>query len=53
MIIFYYWSARKEEPTSIRKFGEDYKRYMERVPRLNIIWGIIKLLGQRKPNRSS
>ena len=32
----------------IEKFGDDYKRYMKRVPRANFILGIIRLLGHRE-----
>jgi protein-S-isoprenylcysteine O-methyltransferase Ste14 len=31
----------------IAKFGEDYKRYMEKVPRVNLILGIIRLLRRK------
>jgi len=32
----------------IKKFGEDYKKYMKRVPRANFLLGIIRLLRFRK-----
>lgn len=32
----------------IEKFGDDYKRYMERVPRTNFLLGCIRLLRSRK-----
>jgi protein-S-isoprenylcysteine O-methyltransferase Ste14 len=32
----------------IRKFGDDYKQYMQRVPRANFLWGIIRLLRGKK-----
>jgi protein-S-isoprenylcysteine O-methyltransferase Ste14 len=42
--IFCYWMAsRKEDEFNIRKFGEGYKAYMERVPLWNFINGYIKL----------
>jgi NAD-dependent dihydropyrimidine dehydrogenase PreA subunit/protein-S-isoprenylcysteine O-methyltransferase Ste14 len=34
----------KEEKGLIIRFGDDYRRYMERVPRLNLIVGLIRLL---------
>ena len=33
---------------NIEKFGDDYKRYMQKVPRMNLILGIIRLLQQKK-----
>jgi len=30
------------------KFGDDYKRYMQRVPRMNFILGIIRLLRKKE-----
>jgi protein-S-isoprenylcysteine O-methyltransferase Ste14 len=37
-----------DEEKSLEKFGEDYKRYMEKVPRTNFVVGIIRLLRRRK-----
>ena len=34
----------------IAKFGEDYTRYMEKVPRINLVLGIIRLLRRRWEN---
>ena len=36
---------------NIEKFGDDYKRYMEKVPRMNFVLGIIRLLRRRKRER--
>jgi protein-S-isoprenylcysteine O-methyltransferase Ste14 len=33
---------------NIEKFGDDYKHYMEKVPRMNLLLGIIRLLQRRK-----
>ena len=43
---WYKWAAEEERGLSI-KFGDDYERYMERVPRMNILLGIVRLLRQR------
>ena len=43
-----YKDVLREEHMSIKKFGDDYKRYMERVPRMNFIIGILRLLRQRR-----
>ena len=33
---------------NIEKFGDDYRHYMEKVPRINFVLGIIRLLQRRK-----
>ena len=33
---------------AIEKFGDDYKRYMEKVPRMNFVVGIIRLLRRKR-----
>jgi protein-S-isoprenylcysteine O-methyltransferase Ste14 len=33
-----------DEEKSLEKFGEDYKRYMKKVPRTNFVVGTIRLL---------
>lgn len=33
---------------NIEKFGDDYKRYMQKVPRMNFLVGVIRLLRRRK-----
>jgi len=38
----------KEEEGLIIRFGDDYKRYMERVPGLNPLVGVIRLLRRKK-----
>jgi protein-S-isoprenylcysteine O-methyltransferase Ste14 len=35
------------------KFGDDYKRYMQRVPRMNLLLGIFRLLRRRKKKRTN
>jgi len=39
--------VREAEEHLILKFGDDYKRYMERVPRMNFLLGIIRLLRKK------
>ena len=34
----------KEEKGLIIRFGDDYKHYMEKVPKLNALLGVIRLL---------
>ena len=41
-ILILYFSTIWEEKKLIRQFGDDYVAYMKRVPRMNIILGIIR-----------
>ncbi len=47
LVLTYQWTYA-EDKNLIDKFGEDYKKYKEKVPRLNPILGIIKYYIQRK-----
>jgi len=38
----------EEEKRNIEKFGNAYKDYMKKVPRINLIAGIIKQINRRK-----
>jgi len=44
VIIATYFITIKANSDLIEKFGDDYTEYMERVPNLNAIWGIVLLL---------
>jgi protein-S-isoprenylcysteine O-methyltransferase Ste14 len=44
----FYRDVLREEQMSVEKFGDDYKRYMERVPRMNFLIGILRLLRRRR-----
>jgi len=44
----FYRDVLREEQMSIEKFGDDYKRYMKKVPRMNFVVGLIRLLERRK-----
>lgn len=44
----FYRDVLREEQMSIQKFGDDYKRYMEKVPRMNFIAGVFRLAQRRK-----
>jgi protein-S-isoprenylcysteine O-methyltransferase Ste14 len=46
-MILIYVDALKADQACIEKFGEAYERYMEQVPRVNPIVGIIRLLRRR------
>jgi len=43
-----YRTQVKLEKKLLVKFGDDYKRYMQRVPRINFVLGGIRLLQRRK-----
>ena len=43
-----YLIARQEEHFNIEKFGDDYKLYMRKVPRMNFLVGVIRLLQRRR-----
>jgi len=47
-----YRTQVKLEKGLLVKFGDDYKRYMEKVPRLNFLLGIIRLLRRRNKERT-
>ncbi len=40
----YYFLAIAEEKQNIEKFGDSYKDYMQRVPRMNFILGFIRAI---------
>ena len=46
--VWVYKEAVKEEKGLIIKFGDDYKRYMEKVPRMNPLLGVIRLLRRKR-----
>jgi len=48
IIVCFYLAAVKEEKGLMVKFGDDYKRYMQKVPRMNFMLGIIRLLRRKK-----
>jgi protein-S-isoprenylcysteine O-methyltransferase Ste14 len=43
-----YLISRQEEHLNIERFGDDYKDYMQRVPRMNFLLGTIRLLQRSK-----
>jgi len=45
-----YIGAREEERKLVQKFGNDYLQYMQRVPRMNILLGITRVI-RRKSTR--
>ena len=45
-----YLIARQEEHLNIEKFGDDYKLYMRKVPSMNFLVGVIRLLRRQEGN---
>jgi protein-S-isoprenylcysteine O-methyltransferase Ste14 len=43
-----YNDMRREERNNIRKFGDEYLDYMQRVPRANLLAGAVRLLRKRR-----
>lgn len=41
-IIIFYIAGWDEDKFCVKKFGKEYEDYMEKVPRFNLIFGIIK-----------
>ena len=39
------WFTREEDRLLIAKFGDLYRRYMQRVPRFNLLAGVLRRLG--------
>jgi protein-S-isoprenylcysteine O-methyltransferase Ste14 len=43
-----YMSCREEDQRLVQQFGDDYTNYMRKVPRMNILAGVIRLLRRRR-----
>jgi protein-S-isoprenylcysteine O-methyltransferase Ste14 len=43
-IAIVYWTILRGERQNIAKFGDAYRRYMETVPRINLLAGLIRRL---------
>jgi protein-S-isoprenylcysteine O-methyltransferase Ste14 len=39
--------CREEDKYLVKKFGKGYKTYMKRVPQMNFLLGIVRLLRNR------
>jgi protein-S-isoprenylcysteine O-methyltransferase Ste14 len=47
-VIILYLSTLAEDKRLVKQFGDEYKEYMQRVPRVNIFLGIIRLWRKRR-----
>ena len=43
-MVLTYLDTYSEDRSCVEKFGDEYRRYMQRVPRVNFVAGIIRLL---------
>lgn len=50
MIVLLYLAMIREEKMNIEKFGDEYERYMQKVPRINLLAGIIRQMRYKKGN---
>ena len=41
--VYFYISIWSEERSSVEKFGDSYRKYMQRVPRMNLLLGFLRL----------
>ena len=46
-LLFFYLHILQEEDYCLAHLGDDYQDYMQRVPRLNLIAGILRLIRKR------
>ena len=46
-MVLNYLIALKADQELTEKFGDDYKRYMQKVPRMNFLLGHLRLLNRK------
>ena len=47
-IVVIYMGCREEDERLIKKFGDDYRAYIERVPRMNVFAGIVRAIRRNR-----
>lgn len=47
LAFLYFGTMKAEERHNLKKFGEAYRDYMKRVPRINIVLGIIQIMRKK------
>ncbi len=47
LLWFFVYVLPEEDKHLIEKFGDDYKHYMQKVPRVNLLLGVIRLLQKK------
>ena len=53
MIGLLYSDMLREESSSVKRFGEEYRRYMKRVPRANLVLGIVRRIARKRDSEAS
>jgi len=48
VMIGIYYDMFRADKALIMKFGDDYRKYMKKVPRANFLWSIVKYLYRKK-----
>ena len=49
-VVVYYVSTFDEEERALEKFGDDYSKYKQRVPRVNFLLGIVRAVRRGAAN---
>jgi protein-S-isoprenylcysteine O-methyltransferase Ste14 len=47
-VVFFYLHAMSEERFMLEKLGADYEQYMHRVPRFNVVAGMVRAIATKK-----
>jgi len=47
-----YIIALEADRAGIKKFGDTYRRYMQKVPRMNLLLGLVRLLQRESGKRN-
>jgi protein-S-isoprenylcysteine O-methyltransferase Ste14 len=42
-----YWAIQDADREGVEKFGDDYRRYMRRVPQINLVLGVLQRINRR------
>ncbi len=51
LIVWGYLEAVNEEKGLMVKFGDDYKHYLQKVPRINLLLGVIRILRRKREEK--
>jgi protein-S-isoprenylcysteine O-methyltransferase Ste14 len=51
LVVLLYLAMIEEEKRNIEKFGDRYRDYMQKVPRINLLTGIIRQMHSKEGNK--